>query len=463
MSQTSPRVGLPYLMPSQAQKHVTHNEALQRLDVLTQLSVLGFGQTTPPALPSEGDLYALGGAPTGAWAGSANMLAYWNGTGWLFLSPPEGCRAWGQAETELRVWHNDAWQPATPQPSQVDLIGINATADSTNRLSVSAAATLFSHEGADHQVKINKAGATDTASVVFQSGWAGHAEIGLAGTTALSVKISPDGQTWHEALRADPDAEEIRLAPAGAARMILTNTGLTLDVPLTGSAVQAGATDSTAGRLMPVGAFGLGGDAASTSDLDALTASGTYRISTAQSAAGHAPYTADWMVVHVSYDPGTATQTALSANTATPVIFYRNKQGGLWGDWTKSWSQANALGTVNQTTGVPTGALIERGSNTNGEYVRFADGTQICTVNGASTFTTTYGNVHRALGTLGSWTYPAVFADRPTGVLQFQGTGVWGICVGLGTTSMSNRVLFSANALSAVGISYNVAAIGRWF
>ena len=37
------------------------------------------------------------------------------------------------------------------------------------------------------------------------------------------------------------------------------------------------------------------------------------------------------------------------------------------------------LGTVSQSGGVPTGAIIERGSNVNGEYVRFADGTQICT------------------------------------------------------------------------------------
>lgn len=38
----------------------------------------------------------------------------------------------------------------------------------------------------------------------------------------------------------------------------------------------------------------------------------------------------------------------------------------------------NLVGTVSQSGGVPTGAIIERGSNANGEYVRYADGTQIC-------------------------------------------------------------------------------------
>jgi len=44
----------------------------------------------------------------------------------------------------------------------------------------------------------------------------------------------------------------------------------------------------------------------------------------------------------------------------------------------KAFRRGNILGTVSQVGGIPTGAIIERGSNANGEYVRFADGTQIC-------------------------------------------------------------------------------------
>lgn len=82
----------------------------------------------------------------------------------------------------------------------VPLVGINDTADSTNRLAVSSPATLFSHEGDDHQLKINKAAAADTASVLFQTDFVGHAEFGLAGDNDWHVKVSPDGTTWHEAL-----------------------------------------------------------------------------------------------------------------------------------------------------------------------------------------------------------------------------------------------------------------------
>ena len=42
------------------------------------------------------------------------------------------------------------------------------------------------------------------------------------------------------------------------------------------------------------------------------------------------------------------------------------------------YKQDNILGTVSESSGVPTGAIIERGSNSNGEFVRYADGTMIC-------------------------------------------------------------------------------------
>ena len=41
-------------------------------------------------------------------------------------------------------------------------------------------------------------------------------------------------------------------------------------------------------------------------------------------------------------------------------------------------AEADIVGTVSQSGGDPTGAVVERGSNANGEYVRYADGTQMC-------------------------------------------------------------------------------------
>lgn len=198
--QTSPILSLPYLMPSQAQKHVTHNEALQMLDALVQLRVAAFDAETPPADPAPGDTWALGATPTGAWAGQAGRLAIWQGEGWLFLAPQPGWRAWGLAEEELRHWDGSAWR----QPPH---LGLNTSADASNRLAVAAPATLLTHDGAGHQLKINKAAAPDTGALLFQSGWSGRAEMGLLGDDDFSIKVSSDGSSWTEALRITGDGD----------------------------------------------------------------------------------------------------------------------------------------------------------------------------------------------------------------------------------------------------------------
>ena len=60
MSDTTTKLLLPYILAAQAQKHVTHNEALRMLDGLVQLSVLDRNLTAPPASPADGDRYIVG-------------------------------------------------------------------------------------------------------------------------------------------------------------------------------------------------------------------------------------------------------------------------------------------------------------------------------------------------------------------------------------------------------------------
>ena len=68
----SPRFSLAYLQGQQAQKHVTVNEALRRLDALVSLSVKSRTTSAEPASPMEGDAYIITASPTGAaWGGAA--------------------------------------------------------------------------------------------------------------------------------------------------------------------------------------------------------------------------------------------------------------------------------------------------------------------------------------------------------------------------------------------------------
>lgn len=93
MTTLTPRLKLPFIEGAQAQKHVTQNAALERLDIVTQLSVQAIAALTPPASPTEGQVWGPGAAPTGVWAGQAGTLASFAGGGWLFVVPQTAWRA----------------------------------------------------------------------------------------------------------------------------------------------------------------------------------------------------------------------------------------------------------------------------------------------------------------------------------------------------------------------------------
>lgn len=215
MSDQTPRLSLPLLMPSQAQKHVTHNEAIDRLDGLVQLVVQEIGLDSPPGTPAEGAVWQVGAAPVGDWIGQSGSLARWRNNGWDFITPETGWLAWDLASGRLKVWDGSVFAelpvllPGTL--SNLQGVGIGTTPDALNRLAVSAGATLLSHSGGGHQVKVNKAGPDETASLLFQSNWSGRAEIGLPGNDDLSVKVSADGATFAEALVAEAATGMLRM------------------------------------------------------------------------------------------------------------------------------------------------------------------------------------------------------------------------------------------------------------
>lgn len=101
---------LPHILPAQAQKHVTHNEAIDLLDAIVQLSVLSRAVNTPPAAPISGERYLVTTGGTGDWAGHDDELALFLDGGWLFRTPREGWRMWVEAEQVLLVLAASGWQ-----------------------------------------------------------------------------------------------------------------------------------------------------------------------------------------------------------------------------------------------------------------------------------------------------------------------------------------------------------------
>lgn len=84
------------------------------------------------------------------------------------------------------------------------------------------------------------------------------------------------------------------------------------------------------------------------------------------------------MLYHHPYDVATAVQ--LFVPRTSNILYFRRRVAGAWQSWVRVLSDAQLLGTVAQSGGVPLGSILERGSNANGQYARLADGTQICTI-----------------------------------------------------------------------------------
>ena len=130
MSDTTAHLALPFIMAAQAQKHVTHNEALRLLDGLVQLSVLDRDLTAPPGSPADGDRYIVASGATGAWTGWDLNVALWTDGAWLRLPPRAGWQAWVEDEGLLLVYNGSAWIGTTPAALQnMALLGLGTTAD----------------------------------------------------------------------------------------------------------------------------------------------------------------------------------------------------------------------------------------------------------------------------------------------------------------------------------------------
>ncbi len=111
MTDQSTNLELPFLLPAQAQKHLTVNEALLRLDAVVQLSVVSATTTAQPTAPADGAIYIVPAGKTGAqWSAMADQaLAYWRDGAWEAIAPREGWLAFVRDTDQLRVYDGAAW------------------------------------------------------------------------------------------------------------------------------------------------------------------------------------------------------------------------------------------------------------------------------------------------------------------------------------------------------------------
>jgi hypothetical protein len=221
----TPRFGLPFIAQGQAQKEVTHNDALIQLDALVDLFILDRNLAAPPGSPVNGDTYLVAAGPTGAWAGKAGKLAYSVDGAWRFYDALKGLIAYVADEQAILIYTGTSWVDWSTLLSfqNLPMLGVNTTADATNKLAAKTNAILFdafrvaNGGSGDIQVKLSKETAGDTASFLFQTNYSGRAEIGLAGDDDFTFKVSPDGSSWFQAFKVAAASGLITPLPGGIA------------------------------------------------------------------------------------------------------------------------------------------------------------------------------------------------------------------------------------------------------
>jgi hypothetical protein len=291
----------------------------------------------------------------------------------------------------------------------------------------------------------------------------GFIPVGSAALPGLSVAGDTDTGLFS------PGLNRLAIATGGGVPLELNAAGAILNGLLSGTAVTQTRLDTTAGRLLKVGDFGFGGGLSAgletfLADADSINSgAGMFQTTTGTVGTFPAGENKFGMMLLMRYNSTNFVQIWMSVLSDTLYTRrYRSTDSPAFSPWRPLFSRQNLLGTVSQTAGVPTGAVIERGSNANGGYVRFADGTQRCTRTNLSA-----ANANTALGSLFrsadvTWTYPAAFAAAPVVTGDVDDADAWLATSGApGTSSAAVRVLSAVT--KATALNCRVVATGRWF
>jgi Protein of unknown function (DUF2793) len=107
---------MPLLASGQAQKEVTHNEALQMIDRRLQLAVISRSVSAPPSPAVSGAIYIVPAEATGEWSGQTDRIASYDGFGWTFDAPQPGWLVWIIDEAVMSIFDgkwSDGYWPVT--------------------------------------------------------------------------------------------------------------------------------------------------------------------------------------------------------------------------------------------------------------------------------------------------------------------------------------------------------------
>lgn len=143
-----------------------------------------------------------------SWLGydlDTNDLWFWDGARFRPLVEAAGYATTGALASVQATLQSEIDGKLSAAPT---LLGINTTADATNRLALKSNAALFSHDDVtpgtgDMRIAVNKSAAAKDAAFVFEDAFSARALFGLLADDNFTIKVSSDGSTFKTGLTID--------------------------------------------------------------------------------------------------------------------------------------------------------------------------------------------------------------------------------------------------------------------
>ncbi|WP_323945727.1 tail fiber protein [Aeromonas caviae] len=177
-----------------------------------------------------------------------------------------------------------------------------------------------------------------------------------------------------------------------------------------------------------------------------------------------------------------SSQFAVTHGTPNKLWHRTGINGAAQGNWKKIYTSddkptaaelgvvatSNVVGTVSQSSGVPTGAIIERGTFAGGEYVKYADGTmmQWGRLSISNKAVTSAAGVLFQSAAIDIVTYGPAFVGNPSPSALFLyssgGARPWPVLTS-STATYASFVLQCGMSVSAMAGDYVWQVMGRWF
>lgn len=241
--------------------------------------------------------------------------------------------------------------------------------------------------------------------------------------------------------------------------------------------------DTTTGRAARIGDHGLGLDGNDMTrvtpvldysggvDFNTITAPGWHKVLVnASSSSNYPPFGANsgYWYIHVLKYGSTQLQqyayTYMIGNTDPHVVWVRARYNGTWTTWQQASTPTIGPVGFDATIGRSTGAIIERGSNSNGDFVKFADGTLICMgARVGALGTNAYAGVTNLRASEYTWFYPAAFLAGTVPTIAGHGgdQSYAGWISAIAVSSTQCNVAYFTATVSPTAFIYPIA-IGRW-